>query len=712
MPHEGSALDRRPSPSSWSSVPASASVSGSGVRFGGVQVSHAESVAVFTAPVLRATLPADAWRIARLGALLPGFEGAGAQPALSPPPPPVSPLPSYAAPPPLQRGDGHRERGAPGMDRRARARGVRRAAADVAFHRPHAAQTPDGEEQRHRFGPASALRAGAPSYLTRFTKGLPHDERGLLRDPRDHDDLARACTGGDAVALRRVRLGPRAERDADRDADVGPSPPPAPRWRTGADVPVRKLVDPLAGHAFDLEGPDPQSLAQPPPPELDSDELVAEVAELYAMALLRDVPFARLATDPQAERLRAMLARLPWLDGSPRADLAPAEAQRRRTLAGAAPGELFRGLTPGDRTGPWLSQLLVAGAAPLGERGASPEGRGSFGALRLDRRVRVAEPGRDHGTSWTYWLDLQDGAAFAGDRFVGSGRGAAYRTIATPRDLATYVHFDQLYQAYLAAGLLLLELGAPLDRGLPLRDEPVQHGFASFGAPHLLALLAEVSTRALKAVFFQKWSVHRRARPEALGGLVELYDRGYRDDGLDGAARLHGELERIGLLDLVRRHNRGQNAGKRLPEGDRPDSLLLPLAYPEGSPMHPAYGAGHATVAGACTTVLKAWFDGDHPLGFAYEPRAEGDGLADLGDLGLTVGGELDKLAANVSVGRNLAGVHYFTDYWESIRLGEAVALALLEEQRLAWGEAFGLSLRRFAPARGPVRGTPAASVH
>jgi len=31
---------------------------------------------------------------------------------------------------------------------------------------------------------------------------------------------------------------------------------------------------------------------------------------------------------------------------------------------------------------------------------------------------------------------------------------------------------------------------------------------------------------------------------------------------------------------------------------------LLPMAFPEGSPIHPAYGAGHATVAGACVTIL------------------------------------------------------------------------------------------------------------
>ena len=32
-------------------------------------------------------------------------------------------------------------------------------------------------------------------------------------------------------------------------------------------------------------------------------------------------------------------------------------------------------------------------------------------------------------------------------------------------------------------------------------------------------------------------------------------------------------------------------------------SYLLPQAYPEGSLRHPAYGAGHAIVAGVCVTI-------------------------------------------------------------------------------------------------------------
>lgn len=42
------------------------------------------------------------------------------------------------------------------------------------------------------------------------------------------------------------------------------------------------------------------------------------------------------------------------------------------------------------------------------------------------------------------------------------------------------------------------------------------------------------------------------------------------------------------------------NTGERFPS-----SYLLPQAYPEGAPTHPAYGAGHAAGSGACATILK-----------------------------------------------------------------------------------------------------------
>jgi hypothetical protein len=55
-------------------------------------------------------------------------------------------------------------------------------------------------------------------------------------------------------------------------------------------------VNPTAGAAFDMEGPDAGSLAIPPAPQLTSAELAAEMAELYWMALLRDRKFSESRT--------------------------------------------------------------------------------------------------------------------------------------------------------------------------------------------------------------------------------------------------------------------------------------------------------------------------------------------------------------------------------------------------------------------------------
>jgi hypothetical protein len=49
-----------------------------------------------------------------------------------------------------------------------------------------------------------------------------------------------------------------------------------------------------------------------------------------------------------------------------------------------------------------------------------------------------------------------------------------------------------------------------------------QSSFATFGGPHFLCLLAEAANRALKAVWYAKWFVHRTLRPEDFGGLVHM----------------------------------------------------------------------------------------------------------------------------------------------------------------------------------------------
>lgn len=64
--------------------------------------------------------------------------------------------------------------------------------------------------------------------------------------------------------------------------------------------------------------------------------------------------------------------------------------------------------------------------------------------------------------------------------------------------------------------------------------------------------------------------------------------------------------------------------------------------------------------------------------------------------LKLTVEGELNKLASNIAIARDWAGVHYFTDYYESLRMGERIAIGILEEQKLTYGETFSMTVPLF----------------
>ena len=123
----------------------------------------------------------------------------------------------------------------------------------------------------------------------------------------------------------------------------------------------------------------------------------------------------------------------------------------------------------------------------------------------------------------------------------------------------------------------------------------------------------------------------------------------------------------------------------------------MPMAFPEGSPTHPAYGAGHAAVAGACVTILKAFFDKSFIIPDPVEASADGLSLVAYAGEPLTVGGELNKLASNIAFGRNIAGVRWRSDAPESLRLGEEVAIRYLSEEEDCFNESFeGFSLTRF----------------
>src|SRR5260370_23075181 len=126
------------------------------------------------------------------------------------------------------------------------------------------------------------------------------------------------------------------------------------------------------------------------------------------------------------------------------------------------------------------------------------------------------------------------------------------------------------------------------------------------------------------------------------------------------------------------------------------------MAFPEGSPLHPSYGAGHATVAGCCVTMLKAMFDGSVKIADLLRASSEytapvvgsRDGLSLVPYEGddiesLTVEGELNKVAANIGLGRDHAGVHWRSDGVQSFFLGEEMAISVLLDQLHCYNEVF-----------------------
>jgi membrane-associated phospholipid phosphatase len=460
-----------------------------------------------------------------------------------------------------------------------------------------------------------------------FSKGLPHDGVGVV-DSAAYDALLKAVDSGKNAHFEAIPMGV---------ADISQRFP---------------LKNPQCGLAFDLEGTDVCQFQLRAAPALASAEAAGEMVELYWMWRLRDTHFSDYATSPTAALACAEISALSDFRG-------PKDAGQ------VTPQTLFRDNSAGSVAGPWVSQFLLR-AVP-------------FGAVNIEQKMRTVMAGDEFMTDLVSWLAIQNGAK----PLVAQDFDTVRRYIRNGRDISQWVHIDVLYQAYFHAALILLTppdagdlvtgggLGAPLNPGNPYHTSQTQCGFGTFGPPYIMTILTEVATRALKAVWFQKWFVQRRLRPEAYGGLV------HRVKALAADLPLHADVTDATVLnDLFTQYG----------------TYFLPQVFPEGSPLHPAYGSGHATVAGACVTILKAMFDGSHPI--ANPVVASADGLtldpylgADAGDL--TVGGELDKLASNVAQGRNIAGVHWRTDAYEAMRLGEQVAISVLRDQRKTYNEKF-----------------------
>jgi hypothetical protein len=539
-------------------------------------------------------------------------------------------------------------------ERRLSALAVREQAAELAAERGHPTHANNNDEVNYPDRP----------FIGNYSKALRHDAVGDP-EPISYGSLLRALESRDPGDFEEI---------------LQPS---------GA----RRLSNPQAGLAFDLEAPDAQAVTQPSAPRFDSAQTAAEMGELYWMALARDVPFLHYATE--AATANTVIARsISSLNTEFRAYGGPFPVTVQN---------LFRGIYPGEQVGPYVSQFLLKGNVdPRKQPGQGRDARDGFityGTQVIDQRQLTVKgfpqlgAAADYLTAFPTWLAVQNGRDDRGQDQFDPQR----RFLRNLRDGANFVHFDQVVNAWWNAAFLLLSEprgnqnssvgagrpqvdmefflnpGNPYDPPGTAGDSRTQVGFATFGPVHLLQLLIEVAGRAGRAVWWQKWGVHRRLRPEEYGGRVDNQFANRRTYPLH--ASLVNSLS-TGLLSPY--------------FSERYGSFLLPQAYPEGCPTHPAYGAGHATISGACATILKAFFDEGSPIESPVVAAADGLSLvsytgADAAQM--TVGGELNKLAGNISLFRNAAGVHWRSDYTESLPLGERVAIGLLQELSLTFNE-------------------------
>jgi hypothetical protein len=217
------------------------------------------------------------------------------------------------------------------------------------------------------------------------------------------------------------------------------------------------------------------------------------------------------------------------------------------------------------------------------------------------------------------------------------------------------------------ATLILNSFGAvAMSPSNPYLHSATQVGNVTFGAP--IDLVSRTPNPANRACWYQKWLVHRRVRPEMFGGRIHNH--------VTGAAKypIHSDVLNSAALKAV---------------FNVKGSYLLPQAYPAGSPLHPSYPAAHAVTVGAGITVLKATFNESFLIQNPVMPSDDGLSLAPYTGASLTVGGELNKLASNIALGRDAAGVHYRSDGVEGIKLGEAIAISILRDTATLYNEVF-----------------------
>jgi len=473
-----------------------------------------------------------------------------------------------------------------------------------------------------------------PDHSASYSKGLLQDDMGVV-NPAAWDSFKKALESGKNQDFEAMIIGGTRTQNGPRSA-----------------------------YAFDMEGldsvqfgnapfaRDPTGLPVVPPfDRIASSAYGTQLVEMYWASLLRDVAFTDYASNATAAAAAAELTTLRHYRG-------PKDSKGNVT-----PNLLFRGAFPGETIGPYMSQFMITPT--------------SFGQQPIDQLMNTYLPGIDYMTDTASFLQVQNGISTGLSNQVDAVR----RYLHDGRGLSAWTHTDVLYQGYLIAFLVLATLKAPVNPGNPYIGSRTQNGFCTFGGPDYAAAQGEAAARALDRVWFQKWLIHLTHRPESGGGVLHQILSGNQNK-ID--AKLNSNV---------------LNSKAVAQSFSKYGTYLLSQAFPEGSPTHPSYPTGHGTVAGACITLLKFFFDENYVIPNPLVPSSDGLALVpytgqDAGQI--TVGGELNKLARNVSFGHGVhAGIHWRADTDSSLTLGEALAISMLQDKAKCYKEKFSITFTK-----------------
>lgn len=451
-----------------------------------------------------------------------------------------------------------------------------------------------------------------------------------------------------------------------------------------------KLNNPQASDMLSLEGAPNNLIPIPVFPHIASTQAAALIIELYLQAICRGIVFSDYGTGQGTD--------VDAINGGSTTNnaaavltaLGNAYTGPKNSNSKVTADLLFK--IDGNQTliGPYVSQFLFVNV-PI-----------EFQQNRTFQPYVNSAQDREFGVSFSDFVAIQNGtnprpyipSDFNGTRYVSSGR-----------DLATLVHGDGPGEIYFYVANILLNTYPngkfPFSSTLPYYNGSItnESAFVGMAITDLYGALFGVTFDCLKHAWAHKWRGGRVLRPDAFAGLVHnVQVSGTNPFNLD--ASIFGTYDapagNIDLLAWVKSYNTIQetNAVQNPLTPPAAETYLLSQMYPEGSPVHPSYPAGHATYSGACVTVLKAFFQNDFLIQNLITPVAPNP--ADLTQLIplppqeaalLTVGGELNKLAANVPMGRDFAGIHYRADGLQGILLGEQVALNYLRDRARCYNE-------------------------